>query len=213
MNQALGGPGPGNGNFTGQVYTIYVLTKAIFRSNGANDGWVNESGEDTNRGGSLDATDKTFYVGDNAQNRQFRALLHFQTSSLPDNAVIVKAVLKLKKYGVTGTDPFTTHRKVVVDIRYGPFSRVNALQITDFQAAASRNGAGVILNAPANNWYSSNLRAIAFPDINLIGITQFRLRFQLDDNDDLGADTIQFYSGDHGDLAFRPRLEIQYYLP
>ena len=27
------------------------------------------------------------------------------------------------------------------------------------------------------------------------------------------ADTIQFYSGDYGDLAFRPRLVIQYYIP
>jgi hypothetical protein len=214
LNQPLGGTGTGNGNFTtGQVYNIFVLTTALFRSNGANDGWVNESGEATNQGGSVNATDKTFYVGDNAQDRQFRALLHFQTSTLPDDAIIVRALLKIKKSGVTGTDPFTTHQKLVVDIRYGPFSRSNALQVTDFQAAASRNGVGIVLNAPANNWYSSNLKAAAFPYVNLIGITQFRLRFQLDDNDDLGADTLQFFSGDYGDLAFRPRLEIRYYLP
>jgi hypothetical protein len=127
--------------------------------------------------------------------------------------MIVRATLKIRKSGLTGADPFTTHQKVAVDIRYGPFSRSNPLQVTDFQAAASRNAVGVILNAPVNNWYSSNLRAVAFPYINLIGITQLRLRFQLDDNDNLAADTIQFYSGDYGDLAFRPRLEIQYYVP
>lgn len=214
MDQPLGGTGAGNGNFTtGQVYDIFVLTRAIFRSNGANDGWVNESGEDTNRGGSLNAADKTFYVGDNAQDRQFRALLHFPTASLPDGAIIVRAILKVKRSGITGTDPFTTHQKIAVDIRYGPFSGSNGLQVTDFQAAASRNAVGFILNAPANNWYSSTLKPTAFPHINRIGATQFRLRFQLDDNDDLGADTLQFYSGDAGDLAFRPRLEIQYYLP
>jgi Tol biopolymer transport system component len=213
-NQPLGGAGAGNGNFTtGQVYNIYVLTRAIFRSNAVNDGWVLESGEDTRQGGSLNATSPTFYLGDNAQDRQFRALLHFQTSSLPDNAVIARATLKIKKYGVTGTDPFTTHQNVAVDIRYGPFGGVNALQLTDFQAAASRNGVGTILNTPTNNWYSSNLRVAAFPYINLIGITQLRLRFQVDDNDNLAADTIQFYSGNYGDLAFRPRLEIQYYIP
>jgi hypothetical protein len=31
--------------------------------------------------------------------------------------------------------------------------------------------------------------------------------------DDLGADTVQFYSGDYGDLAYRPQLQIQYYVP
>jgi WD40-like Beta Propeller Repeat len=214
LHQPLGGPGAGNGNFTtGQAYNIYVLTTALFRSNGANDGWVLESGEDTNQGGSLNAAAPTFYLGDNAQDRQFRALLHFQTATLPDQAVVVRTTLKIKKYGVTGTDPFSTHQNVLVDIRYGPFSGANALQVTDFQAAASRNGVGTIVNAPTNNWYSSRLRAAAFPYINLVGITQLRLRFQVDDNDNLTADTLRFYSGDYGDLAFRPRLEIQYYLP
>jgi Tol biopolymer transport system component len=213
-NQPLGGAGAGNGNFTtGQVYNIFILITATFRSNGANDGSVNESGEDTNRGGSFNASDATFYLGDNAQDRQFRALLHFPTATLPDEAVIARAVLRLKLSGVTGTDPFTTHQNIAVDIRYGPFGGANALQVSDFQAAASQNKVGIMRNASTNNWYTSLLKPAAFPYISLIGVTQLRLRFQLDDNDDLGADTLQFYSGDHGDLAFRPRLEIQYYLP
>jgi Tol biopolymer transport system component len=213
-NQPLGGTGAGNGNFTtGQVYEIFILITATLRSNGANDGWVNESGEDTNRGGSLNATNENFYVGDNALDRQFRAFLHFPTAALPDEAVIVRAVLKVKLSGVTGTDPFTTHQNIAVDIRYGPFGDANALQVTDFQAAASQNKIGIMRNASTSNWYTSILKPAAFPYISLIGVTQLRLRFLLDDNDDLGADTLQFYSGDHGNLAFRPRLEIQYYLP
>lgn len=214
MNQPLGGTGTGNGNFTGgQIYNIFILVTTIFRSNGANDGWVLESGEDTNLGGSLNATANTFYLGDNAQDRQFRAILHFQTLTLPDNAVLVQATLKLKKQSIYGTDPFTTHHNILVDIRYGPFSGANALQIEDFQAAASRNMVGIIFNVPSGDWYSSTLDSTAFPYISLIGITQFRLAFQLDDNDDLGADTVQFYSGDYGDLAYRPQLQIQYYVP
>jgi hypothetical protein len=72
---------------------------------------------------------------------------------------------------------------------------------------------GIFFNAPSGDWYSSTLDSTAFPYISLIGVTQFRLAFQLDDNDDLGADTIQFYSGDYGDLAYRPQLQIQYYVP
>ncbi|HLO29308.1 MAG TPA: DNRLRE domain-containing protein [Anaerolineales bacterium] len=213
-NQPLGGPGTGNGNFTtGQAYTVYLLTTVLFRSNGTNDGWVVESGETTNQGGSLNATGTTFYLGDNAQDRQFRAFLHFPTSTLPDNAVIRQATIKLKKQGITGTDPFTTHQNIVIDIRSGAFSGSNALQIIDFQAAASRNAVGMILNTPSGVWYSSNLDATAFPYVNRVGVTQFRLAFQLDDNDDLGADTIKFYSGNYSDLAYRPQLQIQYYVP
>ena len=114
---------------------------------------------------------------------------------------------------MTGTDPFTTHQNVQVDIRYGPFSGSNALQTGDFQANASRNAVGTISSPPSGNWYSSILEATSFPYINLTGITQFRLAFQLDDNDDQGADTMQFYSGDYSDLAYRPQLQILYYLP
>jgi WD40 repeat protein len=213
LNVPLGGTGVGNGNFTdGQIYNIIVINNTTYRSNGVNDGWVLESGEDTNQGGSFNATANTFYLGDNAQDRQFRAFLHFPTYTLPDNAVIVQATLRLKKQSVFGTDPFLTHQNILVDIQYGPFSGSNDLQLVDFQATASRNAVGTFFNAPAGDWYSSTLDAAAFPYISLIGVTQFRLAFQLDDNDDLGADTLQFYSGD-GDIAYRPQLQILYYVP
>ena len=110
-------------------------------------------------------------------------------------------MLKIRKQSVTGTDPFTTHQNILVDIRYGPFSGSNTLQVVDFEAAASRNTVGSIFNTPAGDWYSSTLDVTAFPYINLIGVTQFRLAFQLDDNDGLGADTLQFYSGDYAETA------------
>ena len=49
-------------------------------------------------------------------------------------------------------------------------------------------------------------------DINKVGVTQFRLRFTLDDNDDMGNDYIKFFSGNSTD-ANRPALIITYYLP
>ncbi len=214
VNQPLGGTGAGNGNFSaGGIYNIFVLYDTTYRSNGGNDGWVVESSEDTNLGGSLNSTADTFYLGDNAQDRQFRAFLHFPTYTLQDNVVIVRATLKLKRQSVFGTDPFTTHGNVLVDIRYGPFSGANDLQVIDFQAPASRNTVGAFFNTPSGDWYSATLDPAAFPSISLIGVTQFRLAFQLDDNDDLGADTIPFYSGDYGDLAYRPQLQILYYVP
>ena len=214
----LGGIGLDNGNFTaGEIYNVIKsavinISAVTFVSNKTNDGWVIESNEYSGQGGGVNSISATFYLGDNAEDRQFLTIFDFTTSSLPDNAVVTGAILKIKKLSVTGTDPFTTHQNVLVDISNGPFG-VSTLEESDFQAPASMNWAGTILNAPVDNWFSADLEKTALPYINKTGSTQFRLKFQLDDNDDLGADTIKFYSGDTVTLDYRPVLQIEYYVP
>jgi hypothetical protein len=207
----LGGAGIGNGDFTnGDTYT--VQKRLTVRSAGAYDGWVLESAETSNHGGTLNAGVITFNLGDSASNRQYRAILHFNTSSLPDTAVITKAVLKIKKQGKVGTNPFTTHKKIAVDIRKGVFGSA-ALQLIDFQRAASKNLVGLIASHPqTGGWYFANITATGYPFLNLTGITQFRLRFQLDDNNDLNADFLKFFSG-NTTIADRPVLIVDYSAP
>jgi hypothetical protein len=214
----LGGAGSNNGRFTsGEIYTIIksnpidIITTSIW-SNKTNDGWVIESGENTSKGGGINSISATFYLGDNAEDRQFRTILDFTTSSLPDNAIITSATLKIKKLSVTGTDPFTTHQNILVDINNGPLG-TSTLQVADFQSTASMDSAGTMLNTPIDNWFAAELDKNALPYINTAGSTQFRLRFQIDDNDDLGADTIKFHSGDSASLNYRPVLLIEYYTP
>lgn len=219
----LGGAGAGNGNFTtGDTYTIskvtYVIQTERLRSNGTNDGWLLESSESSNQGGTKNSTAATFNLGDDGSDRQYRAILHFPTSYLPDNAVITKAILTIKVQGVVGTNPFTTHGNISVDIRYGPFGSfgpfgIKALQVSDFQAPASLNSAAVIPNNPTGGWYWAMLDPTAFPYINLTGATQLRLGFQLDDNDDMSPDYLTFYSGDTIEQTDRPHLVIEYYVP
>jgi len=187
---------------------VATLTKS-YRSAGAQDGWVLESSEISNEGGTMDSAATVFYLGDDAGDRQYRAILSFDTSDLPDEAVIKKVKLRIKKQGLVGTDPFTTHGNILVDIRKGAFGGNKALQLTDFQAAASKNAAGKIKNTP----YPGTFNSSAFPYINLTGVTQFRLRFAMDDNNDHGADYLEFYSGDAGTASDRPLLIIQYYVP
>lgn len=222
----LGGPGAGNGNFAiGETYTItrpapppVPKLTMTFRSNGANDGWILESGESTGRGGTRDANAPTFNLGDDARDRQYRAILHFPTSALPDNAVVTMVILSIKKQDRIGTDPFTTHGNILIDIRYGAFGSIGpfpnySLQITDFQEPADKAEVGTIQNNPVSGWYWSALDPSAFPFINLKGVTQFRLRFQLDDNDDLGNDYLKFYSGNANKQTDRPQLLVEYYVP
>jgi hypothetical protein len=148
----------------------------------------------------------------------YRAILHFPTAYLPDNAVVTQAILTIKRQGLVGADPFGTHQNISIDIRkgvfgsLGPFS-IGALQSLDFQAPADRVGAGVIQNNPVDGWYWSVLDNSALQFINLAGVTQLRLGFQIDDNDDRDNDYLKFFSGNANALNDRPQLMIKYYLP
>jgi hypothetical protein len=220
--QPLGGLGAGNGSFTtGEVYSITIaptILNTSYRSTGSSDGWVLESSEDSNLGGSKNSNAGNFKLGDDAQDRQFRSVLHFPTYYLPDNAVVTQAILMIKKQDVVGTDPFTTHQNISVDIRKGYFGNFNlfsfgSLQATDYQAVADMYMVGAIQNDPVSGWYWATLDSRAFPYINLTDVTQLRLGFQLDDNDDLGDDYVRFYSGDYEAQRDRPHLLIDYYVP
>ena len=222
VGNPLGGVGAGNGNFSGPFYSINKKVNEVktekLRSNGRNDGWILETKENSNTGGTKNSSAVTFQVGDDRQDRQYRSILHFPTHYLPDNAVITQALLMIKVQGVAGTDPFTTHGNILVDICYGPYGslgpfKLSALQPMDFQSPASLTSAGLIQNNPVGGWYWAVLTPNSFAYINRTGNTQLRLSFQLDDNDDLGADFLTFYSGDAADQADRPHLLIDYYVP
>jgi hypothetical protein len=111
-----------------------------------------------------------------------------------------------------GTNPFTILGGLKVDM-HNPFFGANAgLVIGDFQAAAGKSAVATFGATPASNWYSALLNATGRAYVNKIGVTQFRLRFAKDDNNDNGADYMKFYSGNAG-AASRPQLIIEYYVP
>ncbi len=207
----LGGPGTGNGSFkTGEVYTI--TRPVTFNSTAAEDGWVLEAAENSNTGGTMNSSAGLLYIGDDASDRQYRAILSFNTSSLPDNAVITSVTLKFKYAGKSGTLPFGTHGNLVVDIRKGAFSNSPSLQLNDFNATATKNGIHSLADTRVNNWYSLLLASANYSRINRAGNTQFRLRFSLDDNNDSGADFLKIYSSNAA-AANRPQLIIEFHLP
>jgi hypothetical protein len=213
----LGGEGSGNGSFNnGEAYTINkTVTKtssASFKSNSANDGWILESGENTNVGGSVEKNGTTFNVGDDQKNRQYKSILSFDTGSLPDNAVIISAQLQIKRQSVFGTDPFGTHGTLVSEIRSGAFSDSAILQIDDFSTPASPNTVRDQFAPLTSSWYTAKLSTANLVSINKAGLTQFRLSFTRDDNDDLGSDYVKFFSG-NSISGYQPQLIITYYVP
>ena len=198
-----------NQNYTAAV-TVYSET---YTSVGTDDGWILESGENTSVGGTLDSTFPTFNLGDDASDRQYRAILSFNTAALPNNAVITRVVLKLRKQGLVGTDPFTILGGLKVDIRKPFFGTTLGLVVSDFQAAAGLSNVSTFKSTPKNNWYFAVIGSVGYPQISLNGTTQFRLRFSTDDNNNNVADYMKFFTGDYSNTVARPTLVITYTLP
>ncbi|HXU31696.1 MAG TPA: M20/M25/M40 family metallo-hydrolase [Thermoanaerobaculia bacterium] len=190
-------------------------TTVTFTAVAAQDGWVLESGENTSVGGSIDATasnTSALRVGDNNQDRQYKSVVSFDTSSIPDGATIVSVTLRLLRGTSSGTSPFTTHGTCWVDVQGGSgFSGSTTLQTGDFQAAATAVHAASLSNAASNGtWSEGSLNAAGLAAINKTGTTQLRAYFNLDDNDDTANDYLGYYSGNNGTAANRPQLVVTY---
>jgi len=154
----------------------------------------------------------TFQLGDDASNRQYRAILSFDTSSLPANAVIQSVILKIKQSGTPiGTNPFNILGSLYTDIKKGYFGRSPNLELADFNATASASKVGTFGKTPSGGWYSATLTSTGDSYINKTALTQFRLYFSLDDNNNHKADYMTFVSGNAS--SGMPQLIITYYVP
>jgi hypothetical protein len=189
--------------------TVVTLTSIA-----AQDGWVLESSETSGVGGSLDsnaATTSALRLGDNNQDRQYKSVVAFDTSAIPDGATILSVTLRLRRGTSSGTNPFTTHGTCWADVQTGGFSGSTALETGDFQATATAVQAASLTNAATNGaWSEGNLNAAGLAAIDKTGTTQLRVYFNLDDNDDTGNDYLGYYSGNNTTAANRPQLVVTY---
>jgi hypothetical protein len=204
----------GNDSAAPQVVNMNVMT-TTFVSVAAQDGWVLESSETSNAGGSLDATASTtsaLRVGDDKNKNQYKTVVSFDTSAIPDGATILSATLRLRRGTVAGTNPFNTFGTCWVDVQSGRgFSGSTALQTGDFQAVATAVHAASLSNAANNgDWSEGSLGAAGLADIDKTGPTQLRVYFALDDNNDKLDDYIGYYSGDDPTAANRPQLVVSW---
>ncbi len=181
---------------------------------GSEDGWVRESSENSDVGGSRNNTGSgasALRPGDHKKDSQYKAIVSFDTSSIPAGATILSADLRLQRGKLTGTNPFTTHGTCWVDIQSGSFSGSTAVETSDFQAAATATQVASLSNPPSNgDWSEGSLNAAGLAAVNAGGRTQLRIYFDLDDNDDSGNDYMGYYSGDNSNSSRHPQLVITY---
>ncbi len=202
-----------------RTYTSVVLdtpnqnfvTTPVFSSSATQDGWTLESTEFSNKGGSANYKLSTFTLGDSALRQQYRSIVSFRTSSLPDTASITSVMLKIKVNKFTGGfNPVAKFNGFMVDVKKGFFGKSSLIK-TDFEAKQTKR-IGPFKPTPLGGWYTLNLTT-AKTAVNLKGYTQIRLFLNLDDNNNTTANTILFYSGNHSNAAYRPQLIINYSVP
>ena len=196
------------------TWTVILDAKTLtMQSTAAYDGWILESTENSGAGGTLNTTATTFNLGDETADRQYRSILSFNTATLPNTAVITNVTLKIRKQGQVGTNPFAILGGLKVDIRKPYFGTTVGLVVSDFKATPGKSAVGTFKSTPVSSWYSAVIGSTGFPYINKTGTTQFRLSFAKDDNDDMGADYMSFFSGNYTTVSARPTLIITYYVP
>ncbi len=206
-----------NSAYANATLNINVQGLVTFYSNSPEDGYLRELNETSNTGAYFDATMNTGYslrFGDNTTKQQLKGLVSFATDSLPDNATILSAKLRLKCGGITGTNPFNWGGTCKVDLRNGGFNGSTALENADFEAASSVSNvcsAGMSSVSAANQW-SEGIFTTGLGSINKQGRTQLRVYMNLDDNNDAVADYIGFYSGETT-AGSQPELVITYSMP
>lgn len=187
---------------------------ATFRSFGKYDGYVREYMDDYWFGNVVNSGASTIYVGDDAGKRLMVGILDFNTSALPDSAIITYATLQMRvanlnlRYG----DPYLILGDVYADIVTPYFGNYPTLESMDFEWFAD-GWAGTFSQAYKNNqWVYLDVDPLLYTSINVADRTQFKVYF-FDDNDDGLPQGITFYSGNHSIAAYRPTLTIYYDVP
>jgi hypothetical protein len=131
-----------------------------------------------------------YRVGDDntSQRPQWLSILSFDTDDVPADAVIVSATLSLNQTA-TGGNPASLG-DLVADVKTGTFGNAY-LEATDFEAAATAN-AVVTLTDQGGGVFSGDLDAAGLAAINRAGLTQVKVRFTLDDDNDAVKDYRDF---------------------
>ncbi|MEM9557545.1 MAG: Ig-like domain-containing protein [Acidobacteriota bacterium] len=181
------------------------------------DGWVREAGETSGVGDTASASNagkNALRIGDSRQDEQLKAIVSFDTSAIPDGAEVQSAILRLTRGGSRGGDPWTQPVFGALSIDVAPaggFGGNAVLEDSDFEATAAVSQSGtmsVVLNQGEVS--EGSLDAAGRAAVDVAGVTQLRLAFAVDDDDDRSDDMAGFYPGENGNASRRPALVIVY---
>ena len=163
------------------------VMETTFSSGGTNDGWTN----------GVTTSTAEVRVGDDGAGNSYKGILDFDTSGLPDDAVIEGVSLYLIRNGVGTSNPFTNlaaFGSPILDVKTGAFG-TSAIEVSDYAEPADATDAGSFFGHVSSNDYALrvDLTASGLAAINKLGTTQMRLSFP---NTNANADYVDFNTGD-----------------
>ena len=172
-----------------------VSSPLTIYSTAGQDGYMRESTETSGVGGFADTTGN-LRVGDTNAKLQQIGIYSFDTSAIPDGATITAVTFTIFRYSVSGTP--TSLGDLLVDIKNGYYGTDSTLVMGDFEAASSATAVGTLPYPTANKVaYSCSLNASGIANINKTGLTQLKVRFATDDDNDTANDYLSLYTGEN----------------
>jgi hypothetical protein len=165
-------------------------TETFFAQGGNNDGWTDGTTVSTTgiRIGDSGGTGTPRYFG----------IVSFDTSNLPDGAVITAARFYLTRQSASGTNPFAATALGIptVDIASGSFGNPQ-VEAGDAGAFADFTDAGYLAGSAQSNGFGVGVEIdpSALSAVNTQGLTQFRCYFPASGSSS-GADAVTFADGD-----------------
>ena len=183
---------------------LYLASDAPF------DGGITESQLDPGTGGLATSISHNAQIGDTGLNMQELAVISFDTSAIPADAVISGAMIQLTLVNTRGEQDGLG--MVVTDLAAPAFGE-RELEASDFEAAADIVGATVPTVAPENIYdaFRLHLTLDALETLNRDGLTQFRVRYENPTDGDEISDGILISMGEYGDShPWTPNLIISW---
>ncbi len=128
-------------------------------------------------GGAVEIGNQAGYaLGTGYDGKNSRSVLSFDTSSLPDNAVVERAYLIVTRSSGLGS-PWASGNTLAIDVKTGCYGAACAIGTDDYAAASS---AGTVASVPqfsSGSATSADFGVAGLAAINLTGKTQLRLAF------------------------------------
>jgi len=184
---------------------------STFWSIGAQDGYVDII-ENTMEGNGIRLGDDGIFCCFGEADHDYRGILSFNTASLPDNAQITGASIYMMRSS-ENDNPFEFNdRNPVIDIKNGHFGNNANLEVADGTDAADAVDIGCFHGLVEEDKYALrvDVEASALMNVNLTGITQFRLYF---DFSDWSAEYVNFYDGGGIPATLPPDVQAAQYKP
>lgn len=149
-----------------------VVAPSSFGGVESEDGYVKASADGS---GAVVGTLSNLAVGRGTDGRHNRAILSFDTSALPDDAVITRAWLTVS-YASGAGDPWAGGNQLLVDLRTGCFNACTP-EASDWSSLPSATAVATIPAFSSGTRDSTDFTATGTAAVNRTGTTQLKLRF------------------------------------